>query len=67
MIFANYYSIVNNGGAGFFLCIYVVFRKFGPKILKILFENIASFPCRECQALSSDMRIIILLSIMKEE
>ena len=42
------------------------------KILSIIFEkyffkNIASFSSRGCQALSSDMRIIILLFIMKEE
>ena len=30
-------------------------------------KNIASFSCRGCQTLSSDMRIIFLLSIMKEE
>ena len=30
-------------------------------------ENIASFSCRGCQALSSDMRITILLLIMWEE
>ena len=31
------------------------------------FENIASFSCRACQTLSPDIRIIFLLSIMKEE
>ena len=31
------------------------------------FKNIASFLCRGCQTLSSDMQIIILLLIMKEE
>ena len=34
---------------------------------KYFFENIASFSCRGCQTLSSDMRIIFLLSIKKEE
>ena len=31
------------------------------------FENIASFSCKECQALLSGMRITILLLIIKEE
>ena len=34
---------------------------------KYFFENIASFSCRGCQILSPDIRIIFLLSIMKEE
>ena len=33
---------------------------------KYFFENSALFSCRECQPLSPDMRIIFLLSIMKE-
>ena len=44
------------------------FSKIQSKIFeKYFFENIASFSCRGCQTLSSDMRIIFLLSIMKEE
>ena len=44
------------------------FLKIQSKIFeKHFFENIASFSCRGCQTLSSDMQIIILLSIMKEE
>ena len=44
------------------------FSKIRSKIFeKYFFENIASFSCRECQTLSSDMRIIFLLSIMKKE
>ena len=41
-----------------------------PNISKIqskFFENNASFSCRECQTLSSGMRIIILLLIMEEQ
>ena len=34
---------------------------------KYFFENITSFSCRRCQALSSDMRITILLIIMREK
>ena len=34
---------------------------------KTYFKNIASISCRECQALLADVRIIILLSITKEE
>ena len=44
------------------------FSNFQPKIFEnYFFENIALFSFRECQILSSDMRIIFLLSIMKEE
>ena len=44
------------------------FSKIRSKIFENYFsENIASFSCRGCQTLSSDMRIIILLFIMKEE
>ena len=44
------------------------FSKIRSKIFEqSFFENIASFSGRECQTLSSDMRIIFLLSIMKEE
>ena len=45
------------------------FLKIRSKIFEniFFFENIASFSCRGCQTLSSDMRIIILLFIMKEE
>ena len=32
---------------------------------KYLFENTASFSCRGCQAHLSDVRIVILLFIMK--
>ena len=34
---------------------------------KYFFLNIALFSCRECQTLSYDMRILILLLIMKEK
>ena len=34
---------------------------------KYFFENIASFSCRGCQTLSLDIKLIFLLSIMKEE
>ena len=45
-----------------------IFSKILSKIFeKYFFENIISFSCRGCQALSSDMRIVILLLIMKEE
>ena len=45
-----------------------IFLKIRSKIFeKYFFENIASFSCRGCQTLSPDMRIIFLLSIMKEE
>ena len=37
------------------------------KNIYIFLENIASFSCRGCQALSSDMRITILLLIMREK
>ena len=44
------------------------FYKFRSKIFeKYFFENIATFSCRGSQTLSSDMRIIILRLIMKEE
>ena len=44
------------------------FSKIRSKIFeKYFFENIASFSCRGCQTLLPDMRIIFLLSIMKEE
>ena len=44
------------------------FSKIRSKIFEKYFvENTASFSCRGCQTLSSDMRIIFLLSIMKEE
>ena len=44
------------------------FSKIRSKIFeKYSFENIVSFSCRGCQTLSPDMRIIFLLSIMKEE
>ena len=44
------------------------FSKICSKIFeKYFFENIVSFSCRECQTLSPDMRIIFLLSIMKEK
>ena len=44
------------------------FSKIRCKIFENYFsENIASFSCRGCQTLSSDMRIIFLLSIMNEE
>ena len=44
------------------------FSKIRSKIFeKYFFENIASFSCRGCQTLSPDMRIIFLLSIMKDE
>ena len=36
------------------------------KIHSKIFENIVSFSCRLRQTLSPDMRIIFLLSIMKE-
>ena len=45
----------------------VIFRKFRLKYVENIFFNIASFSCRKCQALSSDMRNIILLLIMKED
>ena len=45
----------------------VIFRKFRLQLKNIFLENIASFSCRGCQTLSSDMRIIILLLIMKKE
>ena len=66
--YANYYSTVNNEReAGIFMQI-PNFSKIRSKFLeKYLFENIASYSSRECQTLSSDMRIIILLLIMKEE
>ena len=45
-----------------------IFSKIRSKIVeKYFFENIASFSCRGCQTLSPDMRIVFLLSIMKEE
>ena len=44
------------------------FSKIQSKIFeKYFFENIVTFSCRGSQTLSSDMRIIILLFIMKEE
>ena len=44
------------------------FSKIQSKIFEnYFFENIATFSCRGIQTLSSDMRIIILLFIMKEE
>ena len=44
------------------------FSKIRSKIFeKYIFLNIALFSCRECQTLSYDMRIIILLLIMKEK
>ena len=44
------------------------FSKIQSKIFEnYFFENIATFSCRESQIISSDMRIIILLFIMKEE
>ena len=44
------------------------FLKIQSKIFeKYFFENIASFSCTGRQTLSPDMRIIFLLSIMKEE
>ena len=44
------------------------FSKIQSKIFeKYFFDNIISFSCRGCQALSSDMRITILLLIMREE
>ena len=44
------------------------FAKIRSKIFeKYFLENIASFSCRGWKALSPDMRIIFLLSIMKEE
>ena len=44
------------------------FSKIRSKILeKEFFENITSFSCRERQNLSSDMRIIMLLLIMKKK
>ena len=43
------------------------FSKIPSKIVeKYFFENIALFSCRGCQTLLPDMRIIFLLSIMKE-
>ena len=51
-----------------FLCKYVIFSKIQSKIFEnYFFENIATFSCRGSQILSSDMQIIILLFIMKEE
>ena len=45
-----------------------IFPKFGLKFLKyIFFENITLFSYRECQVLLPDMRIVILLLIMREE
>ena len=66
--YANYYSTVNNeSGAGIFMQI-PNFSKIQAKIFEEKnCENIASFSCKECQTLSSDMRIIIQLFIMKEE
>ena len=44
------------------------FSKIQSKIFEdYFFENIATFSCRGSQTLSSVMRIIILLFIMKEE
>ena len=44
------------------------FSKIRSKIFeKYFFENNASFSFRGCQTLSPDMRVIFLLSIMKEE
>ena len=44
------------------------FSKIQSKIFeKYFFENIGTFSCRGSQTLSSDMQIIILLFIMKEE
>ena len=44
------------------------FSKIQSKIFEnYFFENVATFSYRESQILSSDMRIIILLFIMKEE
>ena len=44
------------------------FSKIQSKIFEeYFFENIATFSCRGCQILSSDMQIIILLFIMKEK
>ena len=44
-----------------------IFPKIRSKIFeKLFFENIILFSCRGCQTVSSDMRIIILLFIMKE-
>ena len=43
------------------------FSKIQSKIFEIFFLNIATFSYRRSQTLSSDMRIIFLLSIMKEE
>ena len=65
--YANYYSTVNNeGGAGIFVQIRN-FLKIRSKIFeKNFFETIASFSCRGCQPFSPDMRIFILLFIMKD-
>ena len=43
------------------------FSKIQSKIFENFFENIVTFSCRGCQTLASDMRVIILLFIMKEE
>ena len=44
------------------------FSKIRSKIFEqYFFENIALFSYRGCQTLSPDIRIIFLLSIMKEE
>ena len=50
-----------------FLCKYVIFRKFSQIFENYFFENIAKFSCRGSQTLSSDMRIIILLFIIKNK
>ena len=56
---ANHYFTINEKEAGIFIQIHT-------HILYIYIYIIALFSCRECQTLSSDMRIIILLLIMKE-
>ena len=45
------------------------FSKIQSKIFEkyIFFESITSFSCRGCETFSSDMRIIILLSVIKKE
>ena len=59
--------LIMKKGQTFFVQIQIV-SKIRSKILeKYFFENITSFSCRWCQALSSDMQITILLLIMREK
>ena len=64
--YETYYSTVNERGAGIFMQIRN-FSKIRSKIFeKYFFEDIASFSYRGCQTHSSDVRIIILLLVMKD-